>query len=143
MSALLDLEAKLGILAHNPCCCVVCAKAARFAKHVLMDVSPSVSELMRMKPGDPGFRDAEAKFHADELARLEDAYKTINSGRCQMVPPPEPPSPPPPQPDYAFPDPEPFRAQIEIYRRQQMGPCYRRARIEPRKTRIPGTFIIK
>lgn len=145
MNKLLDLDAKLTVLSNNPCACVVCVKAARFAKHVLMDISPSGVTLISLylKQGTPEFAAAEAQFHADEIARLQDAYDTIGHGRCQMIPPPEldtssPPLPPQytvtPIPD--LPDPELYRARIEHH--------HRRRRLEQlKRPRIPGSYLIK
>lgn len=151
MSELLDLETKLTILANNPCACVVCAKASRFAKHVLMDVAPSASKLLDLKEGTPEFKVAEQTFHDDELARLKDAYDTVRHGRCMMVPLPEPvPVPPPrhPEPEIpSLPDPEAFREKIEFYRRNGLGPRMqhrRKRRVEPLKNPlVPGSYLIK
>ena len=143
MSQLLDLETKLTVLSNNPCACKVCRDAARFAKHVLQDVSLSGSVLLGMQPDDPGFAAAEKQFHADEIERLQAAYDTIGRGRCQMIPPPKLDSQPPiPE----LPDAEAWHDKLEYYRKHSMKPrlVHRRARIEPRNNpRLPGSYIIK
>ena len=153
MSPLLDLETKLTILSNNPCACRVCATAARFARHALMDVSLSGAVLMQMKQGTPAFKAAEAKFQADEIARLQGVYDSIGQARCMMIPPPAlDTSVPPPPPQYTItpipdlPAPDEWRERIEHYRKHQMKPrmAHRRGRGEMKKNpRMPGTYVIK
>jgi hypothetical protein len=139
MSRLLDLETKLTVLSNNPCACKVCRDAARFAKHVLRDVSLSGSALLDLPQGTPEFAAAERKFQQDEIARLQDAYDSIG-GRCQMIPMPKLDTPIPELPDAAA-----WRDKIEHYRKHSMKPrMTRRARIEMKNNpRVPGSYWIK
>ena len=140
MNELLDLETKLQILAQNPCACAVCATAAKLAKRVLVDVADSGTVLLSIAQDTPEFRAAEQRFHADELARLQEAYGAIDKGRCQLAPPPVP------DPIPALPDADAFRDRVEFYRKHQMKPriVHRRRSVTMKKhPRIPGSYIIR
>ena len=153
MNALLDLETKLSILANNPCTCVVCREAAQLAKRTLIDVVPSAAVLLDLPAGSPAFEAAELTFQREETARLEQAYDLIGRGRCEFAPELQPDRQPPTiaqaaPPDIpSLPDPELFRAQIELYRKHQMKPrtTQRRGRSITmlKRPRVPGSYLIK
>jgi len=144
MTQLLDLDAKLTILARNPCACDVCSKAANLAKATLAEVAPSVAGMLDLEIDTPEFVAAEKIFRRDEAARLQAVYDIIGRSKCLMAPPPEPaqvsaPEPYTVTPIPELPDPEEWRERIEQYRNQGLKP-----RIEKmRNPRIPGSYIIK
>lgn len=149
MNHLLDLEAKLAILAGNPCACTVCKAAAQLASKALRDVSPTGNALLGMPQGTPEFELAERIFRDEEIRRMRAAYEEIDRGRCEMLPPPklDEPFEPPIAPHITMlPDPEQYREQIERYRKHNMKPrmVHRRNRIEMQNNpRVPGSYWIK
>jgi len=146
MNHLLDLEAKLAILAGNPCACAVCKAAAQLARRALRDVSPTGTTLLGMPQGTPEFELAERIFHDEEIRRLRAAYEEIDRGRCEMLPPPKLDTPSAPVDAMALPDPEQYRDKIEHYRKHNMKPrmVHRRTRIEMQNNpRVPGSYWIK
>ena len=123
----------------RPCACTVCRDAARFAKQTLVEISPSARVLLDMPQSTAEFLAAEQKFHGDELVRLQAAFDFAGRGKCLMAPPITLDIP-------ALPVADEFREKIEFYRKHAMGPrmTHRRGRrIEIKKPRVPGSYIIR
>jgi hypothetical protein len=146
MRALLDLETKLEIVAKNPCHCVVCARGASIARAALREVSPSAAVLLDLQQGTDEFDEAERKFHADEVARLQAVYEHVSAGECVMPGVQSVQTVQVPQPEvmavvepHALPEMTvEHRNKLERYR------MLRASRIEPlKKPRVPGSYVIK